>query len=710
MPAALGGLGGLIGPLLGTGTAATVGKIALAAGAIALQIFLTPRQKVPKPDDLRTTRKSEEGPGRWAIGRVEVEGQVLFGNTDGYNLYRVILHAFGPLDAVEEYFYDGRPVVVEASDGQVSSPPYVSVSIGSHLRLNTKVGDGSETAWPDLVTRFSQYTTSHRVRGIAQTKLRMINPGTQDEKFGRMLQGGLKPVRLRARFGLFDFPWDPRLAGGSGARAWTVNAVLIAAHIRTLLPGTAFADLDWDDIADRADEAEETVATLTGTAPRAILSGGGEGPITTDVMLDFLLSAGLEEVRAPDGKVRLAWTDDYPDAELHLEARHIVAVTVQRGPEGVKRPNVCRVKYLSPERQYTVAELPIQTFGGDAGAYDGPAWARVQDEVDLYGEQEMTVELAYCPDASQAQRLARRLFHMERADVAEVVTTFAGVAAWGARTIDVDIPDVGADGAALTRRARVESWAMDDAAGQCRLILRLIPSILQTAWDPSTDEVAPPPEFTAPEYESELDKPAAPTTVVDVELPDGTRQMRTSFAGVTSATVAEANYRTYTGGEPDLWQGMTESGLTFAYVAGDFRGERVDVRVRMFDAEENGSYFSDLLDEDSVATDATAPGAPTGLEYTLDDSGSGEVISFAATAPDDISVVKLELRQGVSLSASSLIETFTVIPGQSVETTAPTLGSPDPGDTEGYWAVPYATGDVAGTAASITYTRTGGGA
>lgn len=695
-----GGVGALVG-LLGTGTAATIAKVALSVAAIGLQILLAPRPpKAPRPDDLRTTKRSEEGPGRWAIGRVELEGQIVFGNTSGYDLYQVILHAFGPIDAIEEYFYDGRPVIVETTT-HVSSPPYGREG-GSFLHLETKIGDGTEGAWTDLVSTFDDYTEDHKIRGIAQTRLWAVNPGTTAESWSRMFQGGLKPVRLRARISLFQHPWDPRTED----RAWTLNAVLIAAHIRALLPGASFDDIDWLDMEDMADDADAAVTTLSSTAPRATLSGGGEGAITVDVMLDMLRSAGLEEVLAADGKVRFAWLDDYPAAELHLTSDHILSITVQRGPEGVRRPNVCRIKYLSPERQYTVAELPVQVFAGTAGAYSGPAWARVQSEVDRYGEHEMTIELPFCPDASQAQRISRRLFWMERADLVEIVTTFAGVAAYGRRTISVDVPDVGTDGAAVTLRARVESWSMDDAAGQCRLVCRVIPTILQTAWNASSDEVAPPPELTPAAAEGELDTPNAPSAAIDVGIGDGSsRQLRVAFEAVEGAVTAEANFRTYTGAVPNLWQGMGEIGTGLAVVSGDYRGQKLDLRVRMFDEDGNGSYFSDLLEIASLSSGTTAPGTPSGLSYALD--GEGAVASISVTAPASLTVVAVQILQGDTFETASQVAYLDATPSQAFTVTSG-FASPAAGETETWWAVAFATGGTAGGNTSTSYTRPGG--
>ena len=671
MPVALGGVAALLGSI-GGGLGGLLLKGALIAGGIAAQLLLAPKPKEPpRPDDLRNTKESEEGPGLIAFGRVEVEGSVVFGDTSKYDLYRVILHAFGPLDAVEEYYYDGHAVVVDRN-GLVSSPPYVSSrSVRSHLRLYTQPGDGGETAWPLLMDAFpKRWTGDHRARGNAQTLLHFVSPGAADSRFGKLLTGGLKPVRLRARF---QRPYDPR----DGQSRWTMNAALIIYHYRRQLPGAGEEVFDEVGIGQRADEADALVPTIGGTRPRAQLSGGGEAAVDSDFLLKLMECAGLEEVQTVDGKVSLRWLEDAPAAEVYLRERHIVEQRIQKGPVGAERPNVCRVKYLSAERQYTVAEIPLQVFDTPDGSYSGPAWARVQDEVDLYGEQEVELDLRYCPHPGQALTIARRLFHMRRAWSGDLTTTLAGLRLYGRRTIDVDVSDIGPDEGPLKVRARITEGILvqdtDDRA-EVQVPIAIIPDILFTSWKVSRDEVEGPPELDRPVYDPELPTPAPPTSISAAVLPGSVHELRvqTDVPHGEDVEAMEVNFRSYdAAGNPDLWERMEERGLRLGTAPGDYRGRRVDARVRVYNDKDESSDFSGIFSVASVAINNDPPGAPF-VQVKAVERDPFIDADILLTAPPSASVVRqvwvAEPRQNATISGVRS-GAFDVRPGQMTTVT-----------------------------------------
>lgn len=589
---------------------ASAGAIGLAAVGVGLSVanvamsFLG-RKPSANPNDIKNTTRGSEGPGREAFGRVEIEGEIAFGNTAGYRIYRLILHCFGVLSAVEEYFYDGRSITVD-SDGQVSSPPW-RTSSGSYLNIQTKIGDGNETSWDDLQTDFpTLWTPEHRVRGIVQSLLRATNPGTGDSKFLRLYQGGIKALKLRVRMGLF---YDPR----TDANGWTLNGVLHVLHYLRRLPGNDDAIYDFTDIGLVASQAEQEIATLDGAAPFCQLSGGWKGPITTEIVTDMLLSAGLEVVDTDDGLYTLEFIEDDPASELTLYDRHILERDHKTGPDGAKRPNICKLTYFSPERRYETAELPLHERDPDTGEYIGAGWARIPDEIAKYGEQEFPVDLIFCCDASQAQRIARRLFHMARAEFGVFRTHFAGMACWSRRVITLEFPDVGEDGGSVFKKCRIGTVRVNDEDGTCEVPYQVIPDELTVPWDGTTMEVPPPPVLEALEYESELDKPAIPSAAAVVQLSDGSYETRLAFTGVSGGETAEAQYRSYADGLPNQWAAMEEyAGHTtgwYAWVAVDAR-DRADFRVAFYNDDDEGSYFSDPLEVDPLAIDNTPPDAP----------------------------------------------------------------------------------------------------
>lgn len=606
------------GGLLPVASASAIGwgaiGLAVTAANLAFQ-FIGNRRPSVNPDAIRQTRQGQEGPGRFATGRVKAEAAIAYGNTSGYNIHRLGLHAFGPMDGIEEYLYDDRVMTVD-SDGAVSSPPWGRLG-ATFMFIKHQPGDGNETAWPELVSDFEKWTTNHRARGIAQYHMRAVNPGQGTEAAQKLsaflFQGGVKDLGIIARF---QRPFDPR----TSTNTWTLNGVLQTLHWFRQLPGITDDLIALDKIGAVATQAEASVATLGGTAPRCQMSGGWEGPLTTDIVLDMMESCGLDLREDEDDKHYFEFIEDNPASELDIPFNMILDWDYQATDEAAMRPNICRVRYFSPERQFALSEIPIHEFDS-GGNYTGPAWARVQHEIDKYGEQEFPIDLPFCCNASQAQRIARRLFHMARAETGIIrLRGFAGLAAMGKRTITFEIPDVGADEDDLVVvKARKGTARVNFREGYVDIPFQVIPDILKTPWNPATDEVEPPPVLELQQYESDLDKPDAPSAATVVQYPGGAYETRIQFSGVTGGTFAEAVYRTYTSGNPNPWQGMTEyqsqvaSGTWYGWVSGvgNMSGQRTDFRVRFFNSAEEGSYVSDLLEIASLSINNTAPAAPT---------------------------------------------------------------------------------------------------
>lgn len=535
--------------LLPVASAAAIGlgalKAALVVGSLATS-FLTPRPSA-NPNAIKTTTRGAEGQGRTAFGRVELKGKVAFGLTSGYRIYRLLLHCFGELAAVEEYFYDGRSITVDP-DGRVTSPPWVTES-DSWLRLQTKVGDGTETAWTDLSTDFPlTWTPDHMVRGIAQTLMRAGNPGSGSELFPFLYQGGIKETAIRGRVMPIGGFFDPR----DDSYGWTLNGALHCFHYLRALPWMTDDVVDFDAAEEAAVAADVPVSVKGGgTAPRCSLSGGWEGPVNVDIVLDLMKSAGIEVRTTADGKYALGFIEDWPEPEVTITKSHYVSLFPQAGPDSGRRPNICKLTYFSPERRYETAEIDLTNA----------PWARIEDEIDVYGEQEFPVNLPFCCDASQAQRIARRLFYMARAEFGVIRSHVAGKAFWGIKTALLEIPDVGLDGASVFQRVRLEPVRTDEESGQCEIPYQVIPSELSVAWNPAVDEVDPPPVLMSAEFQ-ELDAPDEPLEALIVEYPDGSKEIRQSFNPVVGGVFTEAVCRVYdTDGEPRLWLTMEEAAV-----------------------------------------------------------------------------------------------------------------------------------------------------
>lgn len=600
----------------GLATGITYG--ALTAASVGYSLLTAGRRQGARPQDIKNTTKGKEGPGRYSFGRVEIAAQIGFGNTKDYSIYRLLFHSFGPLDGVEEYIYSGKEVVV-GSNGDVESPPWAKPG-GSYMNLKTAVGDGTEQAWPDLIADFPDlWTTEHRAQGIAQTLLRVTNPGVGSDKFAKILNAGLQELKIRARMGAF---YDPR----DGSEKWSINGVLHCLYYWREMPGLTDDDIDLEGIAAVASQGEVLVPTLTGAAARCLLSGGWQGPLTMDIIDEMLESAGLEIIMGDSSKYTLSFVEDNPVPEITYLARHLISIDLKSGPDSGQRYNICKLEYFSPERRYEVSEIDLSNA----------AWASVPDEIASYGEQELRLVLKFCCDASQAQRIARRIFHMSRADFGTIITNFSGIAAWGMRTAMIEFPDVGEDGTSVFKECVIDSVRVDDGAGTCEIPYQIIPDILKTPWNPATDEQPAPPVLLLGQYETELDTPVAPSQAITVQYPDGSFEVRVAITPVDNAALAEATYRTYAGGQPGGWVSMTEDGLNLATLPISLVGLPADFRVRFFDGNEEGSHLSELLAVPNVAIDNTPVSAP-GIGVAV---GATATITIAA----DIQVVAAKVQ------------------------------------------------------------------
>ncbi|WP_306049169.1 phage tail protein [Oceaniradius stylonematis] len=669
--AVLGGIISVGGPALAI-SPVLVGQAAIGAGLVAGQLLLSRRSRPSgggapvsgqktNPGAAKETIKTEEMGERIGIGRVRVGMVLAFGNNKHPNLYRLGLHLRGPIDGVETYYVNGREVFLRA-DGAVYSSPWGVLTEGvlsSNLYIKQKIGDGTETAWTELTDDFfGLWTSDHRVRGIFQTLLRAVSTGVASERYQKMFSAASFPqyeVELRA-----SLLYDPRLdttAGGSGDHRyddpstweWSDNGILACLFVAMQYDRLTSADFDWATLRAEADKADALVATRTGTEPRSRVWGviDASAERRGDTLAEVMESAGAEMVRVGD---RLAFRliEDSPAAEGSIATDDIYVVRGQSGPEAVERPNLCRVRYYAPEREYEMTEIDLS----------GIAWARVSDEITRRGEKIADIDLPFCPSASQAQRIARRLFAMQRAETGEVETDMSGMAQWGNHYADIEIlPDVNA-------RCKIAGPRCDDQSGHVTISYAVMPTL--AAWNPATDEAAAPAVRPFIPDDNTLDTPLAPSQAFSVTYEDGAQETRLQYSAVAGATGYLAVFSAVQpGGSQGDWTAMTQgaSEVTVSHVTPDLRGDDVDFRVQAYN-DDGSSEASPVLSARPVGVLTTAAPNVSDLVVTVD-STSGDVlleVTGLVTAPNIIRL-KIEYEKQDDPSPTTLYDDAAARPG-----------------------------------------------
>lgn len=670
--------------------------VVLGAGIAVSALAGGGRRGAIDPGKAKSTFESGNSGVIHAIGRVRIGGLKAFGNTTGFDRYRLIAHCAGPIDGVEEHFLGGRSVTVDP-DGTVSSPPFAKPS-GSYVYVNAKTGDGTETAWPQLTSSFPDlWSADHRTRGIAQTLVKYVSPGISTKKFLKLYQNGAPEYERIQRGELIFDPREPLHDPEDGSTwAWSDNGVLAVLHVMRTFPEFAsdITAFDLDYIAEQADLADELVATREGTEPRSRAWGvWDEDSIERgDLLEQILASTGCEIIARPGEKLGIRLIDDNRAAELTLDEKHVLSIGLKSGPDGVERPNRLKVKYYSPERRYELAEIDLVN-DPDAAPPVPLSWAYIEDEIDRVGEKVMDVTLPFCPSAAQAQRIARRLFERARAESGTLTTNMAGLAVWGLRTIEVYDSDL-----EETLRLEVQPASVDDQDGTVEIPFHVQPDL--PAWVPATMEALPPDPVPELEYETAVAAPANATAAIVVTYPDTSLHTRFGYPDPGAGYTVEANYRVITAGVPGAWQALTEyraaSGASHAYVAADLTGLDIKFRHRLFNADEDGSPWSETQSFTPAALNTATAAAGLSITTGYSDFHGGYYADSTVTAPDSLQVAYIVV-SGTGAPAT----TRAVKPGEVFTVRKPAPITPG---TYSVTVTPYTSDGTAGTATTSGYT------
>ena len=672
---------------IGATTLLTVGQAVGAAIAIGVGVLgsaLAGGRKAIDPGQLKNTFETSESGRIRAVGRTRMAGLKIYGNTNSYDTYRLIGHCAGPTDGIEEHYLGGRSVTVEA-DGAVSSPPF-SKPNGSYVYVFNKLGSVTETAWAALIAAFpDNWTSDHKVSGICQTLVKHISPGVSSSKYLKVRPSGPPDYE---NVGRREPVYDPR----TDTTAWSDNGVLVCLHVALTFPGWDISDFDLPTIASEADRADVLVTTRSGTEKRSRAWGvwDEESMRRGDLLDQVMQSTGVELVTLETGKKAFRLIDENRDAEVHIPMDQIIERRNKGGPDGVERPNKCRISYYSPEANYAMEEITLVLDRSDLTGTP-IEWSEATDEKDRVGEQLMDIKLPFCPSAAQAQRIGRRLFAQSRADQIVMTTYLGGLAAWGTKTISTEFDYIDGD-----VKLEVLSVEQNFSDGTVQITGFVQPEL--TAWVTATDEALPPDVVGEPAYETEIATPASATATAVITYPSsGGTFTRIAYADPGASLTVEANYRIVTAGVPGAWQSMTEyrasGGTSHAYVSGSLAGQTIDFRHRLFNAAEDGSKWSDIASF-TPAVNNSAPAAPT---LVVSYSGDTQTITANITAPTSLQVSYIVLTGNGTLGG-----TFAIKPGEAFASlkTGVLVGS----GTYTVTATPYASNGTAGTPATQSIT------
>ncbi|MBN9008681.1 MAG: hypothetical protein J0H63_00630, partial [Rhizobiales bacterium] len=435
---------GLVNFVTGVGLS-TFAAAALRAGlslglSYAVNRLTAPQQ--PRPSDGQLELKQPIPPRSSHYGRVKVAGALAFYESRSGKLTKDILLSARQIDAVEAYYINDNEVTIDET-GAVLTKPFVKD--GNHYaRLQAQLGTDDQVANPLIADGYTEWTSDHRLRGIANIAARFGTPSA--DQFGSVFPNGEPAVAVLIRGSLL---YDPRLdgsvSGGIGSHrhddkstwAWSENLGLAIldhlthpdAYNRSItkidLPSfMAYADLCDEDVPLAAGGTEKRyriATTVTLTEARK------------DVLSRLLAAGDAELYSTRDGKIAIRggkWVD--PVVTLDHDLGHIL-----------------QAKFSSPDALSRYTELVIQYLSGPLGYVEDEAapWQDV-DAIAATGILEgEPLDLSQVPSAPQARRLAKIKMARDSAPwIVELTTNLYGLNCIGERVIRLKYPELGIDG------------------------------------------------------------------------------------------------------------------------------------------------------------------------------------------------------------------------------------------------------------------------
>lgn len=386
-------VGNLIAALPGFLLTAAIG---VGATLLANALRPQPNQQVNDPGSRIVNLRQTIQDRSKSYGRVRTGGPVAFWKLAGGKRYVAVMFNTGEIDAIESTYLNEFEVSMNEY-GLVSQTEFWSGG-NSMVAVSHFNGTPGQIAPPLLSGTFPEWTSAHRLTGIAGAVMVCQNPKPED--FAKVYPSGREPTisSVYRASKVYDPRDGSQTLGVPSTYKWTTNAALIIADWITSPDGYG-QGVDWAEVADEADVADTPMRTRSGHwLPKWQLCG------------TYYFSQTREEVRKNLAIACDAWFYDRVDGKVGFKlgrwmepavtitADHINSIKVGEGQDGEIRNNALSIEYVEPAagyRQYPSAAVTIT---------DGEPY------------NQATTAAHWIPNHTQACAVAKRTLLAMRAD------------------------------------------------------------------------------------------------------------------------------------------------------------------------------------------------------------------------------------------------------------------------------------------------------
>jgi hypothetical protein len=458
--------------------------------SIALSIIFAP--DVPKPDSGRIPFKQAIPDRIFIRGQRRTSGAImLFEAVKGRAHVVQALCEGEANEFLRHYFHDDRIEVdgsgfvdFGADDGRYGE---------NRAFVEFRYGMPTETAYDEAVTDIGNtavWSYDHRGDGICSSHCKFRDAGSDEQ--GKRFPFGLPSYSAAIDVGQ---PFDPRDVDHdiTDRTTWTWSAATQANRNPIIQAMALLTDpielggmgLDLEEsfgtvlaeVSAQADICDDLITNKSDPGPSQTKRYQCDAYYTShtdpgEVLAAILGSGDCFCAERGDGAFELKsglW--DAEDFEVVITDRHIISLNVRRFKPDEDEVTGVIVKYLSPDHEYAEIDAPVWP----RDAYQGGNDHRVR-----------TIDVTFCSEWHQAQRLAKRVAVYEMAPVTgTAVLTMWGMQLFDRRGATIQCSDDPALEDCKVRLTRVEPNLL---AGTVEIDFQVFDPDEADAWDAATEE------------------------------------------------------------------------------------------------------------------------------------------------------------------------------------------------------------------------------
>lgn len=339
---------------------------ALAVGASLLQSALTPKPKVPTPEDGSYNLKQNVPPLTYSLGRVKKGGDYAFLEEKNGSAHHITVMAAHRINGyLAHYLHDEKVTLatVSGTTGVVTEPAHFHLNGGKNVRILTRLGLNASTAYTEVTSVFPDiWTADHRGDGLATIWMKVNTVGQSDHL-------KVYPNQMPEHSAVIEgaLLYDPRKANQhivSDPATWEYSenlALMRLWHLCHPVGGKlSYSDMYLPEWIDAANTCDETVLNRYGEEEPRYHGGfwfrANNAPNEVGLIMDQ--AAELVVYERPDGFIGVH-PGKFVEPDVRLTREDIISFSFDANTRDSTNVLAVRGRFVDTENDYVVADAAI---------------------------------------------------------------------------------------------------------------------------------------------------------------------------------------------------------------------------------------------------------------------------------------------------------------------------------------------------------------